>query len=165
MIDGVFALTYYKGAMKRAIRLLKYHSVTDLVTELSSLLVSLYPSFLPKFDYFVPVPLSRKRERLRGYNQAELLARAIGTRFSVPIETTILSRVQYLKPQVDLRGDERRKNIIGSFSYNSSFTISNKNVCLVDDVSTTGATLMECGKVLKANGAGKVWAIVLAHGS
>jgi len=165
MIDGVFALTYYKESMKKAIRLLKYHSVTDLVDSLTSLWLDGYPKYIPRFDILTPIPLHKKRLRMRGYNQAQLLAVSLGKKKNTLVINNVLQRIRFSKPQIELKGKERRINIIGAFDYNPNILIAGKCIGIVDDVTTTGATIVECGKVLKANGAREVWGIVLAHGN
>lgn len=164
-IDGLFVLSHYKGPIKAAVKLLKYQFVSDTVETLTDLLIDAYPKYIPKFDMFTSTPLFPKRFKLRGFNQAELLANSLGRKLKIPVNNKILIRVNFTKPQVDLRGDERRNNIRNSFICRDSEAIKGKYVGLIDDVSTTGATLFECAKVLKSNGANIVWGIVLAHGN
>src|SRR3990167_9026493 len=85
MLDGVFAFSHYKDSMKRAIRLLKYHSVSDLTETLGGLLLANCPKYIKNLDLFIPVPLHSKRERLRGYNQSKLLAISLGKKLSIPV--------------------------------------------------------------------------------
>lgn len=161
----MYVLSYYKGPIKAAVKMLKYQLVSDIVDTLTDLLINNYPSFIPKFDTLVSIPLYPKRLRMRGFNQAQLLANSLGEKLNIKVNNKVLSRIKFSKPQVELRGGERRNNIRNSFVYNNSEEIKDKNIALIDDVSTTGATLFECSKILKTHGADIVWGIVLAHGN
>ena len=115
--------------------------------------------------YIISVPLHAKRLRKRGYNQAELLAKELSKRLNIKFVANILIRAKNTKPQFDLKKGERGKNILGAFIVNPKFQnkLKGKRFLLVDDITTTGATLRECVKVLKKGGAEKVLAIILAH--
>ncbi len=163
-IDGLFALACYKGPIREAIHLLKYKFVRDIGEALISLFISCYPQTLPQFDLLVPVPLHKKREKERGFNQSLLLAELIGKSLSIPVKDNILARTRLTKPQVNLNVEERKVNLRAAFDCQVKADIREKIVGLVDDVATTRSTLIECAKVLKRNGVKKVWGLVLAHG-
>ena len=106
----------------------------------------------------------------RGYNQSELLAQEVGEKTGLKV-VELLSKNKKTKQQVELQGVKRRKNLKGVFKLKnkncklpSGMQIDKKNILLVDDISTTGATLNECAKVLKEAGAKKVWGLVVARG-
>ncbi len=110
----------------------------------------------------VPIPLHRRRLRWRGFNQAEILAReAFGER--VEQGAGKLVRAKYTRPQVKLSESERAVNIKNCFVWEGE-NLAGRNIVLIDDVVTTGATLNEAARVLKENGAGKVWGLVVAKG-
>ncbi|MFA6171168.1 MAG: ComF family protein [Patescibacteria group bacterium] len=111
----------------------------------------------------IPVPLHPRRERSRGFNQADIIARTAAHNLSIPYSTGALIRVKQKTPQAKLGEEERKKNIIGCYGW-SGGRLGEKDVLLVDDVATTGATLNECAKTLKANGARTVWGLVVAKG-
>ena len=111
----------------------------------------------------VPVPLSRKRRRWRGFNQAELLARAVAQNYGLTLDSNNLIRIKHKKPQAKLNEIHRLANVKECFAWRGG-DLNKKNIILVDDVVTTGATLNECAKVLKAAGAGQVWGLVVAKG-
>lgn len=163
-LDGMFAACHYKGPIKDAIHQLKYRFVSDLVSTLSKLFLDNYSKTLPKFDFLVPVPLHKKREKERGFNQSLLLAQIFAKELNISVSAGILKRVRYTKAQVDLKGKERRLNLQKAFICLDSGGISGKSVGLVDDVTTTRTTFIECARVLKRNGAGTVWGLALAHG-
>lgn len=115
--------------------------------------------------YLVPVPLHKSKLKKRGYNQAQLLSQGISKKFNIPT-VNILVRVKNTPSQVGLERKKRIENISGAFSIvpNPSADGSQyPNIFLVDDVLTTGSTLLEAANVLKRNGAKKVWGIALAR--
>ena len=115
----------------------------------------------PKDFTIIPVPLHKKRYRLRGFNQAELLAKKFSEIFNLNLSTDLI-RIKHRKAQAKLNKEKRQINIIGSFDWQGK--TMPKNIILIDDVTTTGATLNECARVLKQNGAKKVWGLVVARG-
>ncbi len=115
---------------------------------------------------FVPIPLSLKKERRRGYNQADILSRDLGKKLGIP-SGSLLKRVKEVPTQVGKTQQERRGNIKGVFAIRpgSLNTIKNKTIFVIDDIVTSGATLNEAAKILKRQGAREVWGLALAHGS
>lgn len=115
----------------------------------------------------IPIPLSRRRARWRGFNQAEILAREISTRFGYEMSLD-LKRVKHRQPQAELGGRARQENVRDIFSWNGKNPngqgIEGRTIVLIDDVITTGATLNEAARVLKAAGAERVYGLVLAKG-
>ena len=110
----------------------------------------------------IPIPMSRFRKYMRGYNQAELITKEISNKSGIPYNNKILSRSRATKQQVKTTTkSERLKNQSNSFVVTSP--VNNMNIILVDDVTTTGATIDEARKVLLKAGATKVRAITLAH--
>jgi len=113
-------------------------------------------------DLIVPVPLHVDRLGERGYNQAALLTRELSERSGLPVEEGSLVRIRETVPQVALKADERRKNVRGAFRVRGE-KLKDRQVLLIDDVSTTGATLEACAEALHEKGARSVWALVLAR--
>jgi ComF family protein len=112
---------------------------------------------------FVPIPLFSSKLRKRGYNQAEILAKELSKKFNVPFQN-VLERIRNTKTQVGMTNIERRKNIKDAFGLiNHKSEILDQNVFLVDDVVTTGSTLLEAAKMLKRNGAKRVIGLTLAR--
>ena len=148
------------GPLRKALHALKYDSDRSLAAQLVSLS---YPHWsLPtwKFDLLLPVPLGRRRERMRGYNQSLLLATALSERVNIPVKAECLSRVRETQTQVGLSYGSRKQNMAGAFHAES---VKEKSVLLVDDVCTTGATLLSCADALFQAGAGAVGALTLAR--
>ena len=111
---------------------------------------------------FMPVPLSKKRLRWRGFNQAEKLAEITADHFGMKINNGLI-RYRHQRPQATLSKAKRAVNIKNSFRWQGN-NLNGRSVLLIDDVTTTGATLNEAARVLKENGAGEVWGLVVAHG-
>ncbi|MBI2617608.1 ComF family protein [Candidatus Gottesmanbacteria bacterium] len=163
-LDGMYAAVYFRGPIKKAIHLLKYQHVYDIVPSIIEMFDISFFSSLPPFDFLTPVPLHPSREKERGFNQSLLLAQGLGERIHVPVIPTSLERVENTKSQADLSLEDRKKNTRNAFIVGSKKELTGKCLGLVDDVGTTRATLSECAKVLKRNGVKIVWAIVVAHG-
>jgi ComF family protein len=112
------------------------------------------------FDVVIPVPLHSARRRERGYNQSDLLAREVAAHLGIPFLTRALKRVKNTRSQTGLKREERLLNVQGAFRVKDKPAVSGKAVLLVDDVTTTGATLEACGEALALAGAGKIMAVV-----
>jgi ComF family protein len=112
---------------------------------------------------FVPVPLSDTKLRKRGYNQAEILAQELSRKFNFPVQN-LLKRKKETKTQVGLTNLQRKLNIKEAFEIKiQNSKLKNQRFFLVDDVATTGSTLLEAAKVLKKTGAKKVFGLTLAR--
>ena len=111
-------------------------------------------------DLLAPVPLHPKRLRHRGFNQALLLAQAFS---QAPVAREALGRTRPTRPQVGLKPKERRDNVKGAFSVTDPSLVKGKNVLLVDDLYTTGATVKECARVLRKAGARQVEVLTVAR--
>jgi len=171
-LDGLTSVFAYKGMIAKAIKKLKYKFIRDLAEELVELFLSfcgeekLFSGFCRLSNVvLVPIPLHPRRLRWRGFNQAGLLGDLIATNLGIKFAPDLLLRVKNTKPQVELDKNQRRLNICRAFALNRDckLKIENWNFILFDDVWTTGATLKEAGKVLKRNGAKKVWGLTIAR--
>lgn len=133
-----------------------------LVEEFSDL--SVYSDF--NNPILIPIPLYRKRQRKRGFNQTELLAKeivAIGGDSFCTFYNGLLRKIKDTPSQTALERQKRLKNVIGVFALSDARTIKNRNIILLDDVTTTGATLNEARKVLLKTGAKNVLCVAVAH--
>jgi ComF family protein len=177
-LDGILVASFYrkdkeKTIIAKLVHYYKYRFVLGLKNPLGKILKkSLLESTLPLPDVIIPVPLHIRRLRWRGFNQSELLAHYLGKNIlpnlEIPVLGNILIRNRYTKPQMHIRNrQERLTNLKDAFIFNDNLfkndIIKEKNIFLVDDVITTGSTLIECAQVLKKAGAKKVYAIVLAR--
>lgn len=159
---SVVVATYFGiGPIRSLIHGLKYNSLADLSQILGEVLVSAARYNELKDFTVVPVPLHRRREKQRSFNQAELLSRYLANKFSLPFNKS-LKRVRDTSSQTKLTREQRLMNIQNAFMVNRS--VVGDSILLVDDVITTGATLEECARMLKEAGAKKVVALVVARG-
>lgn len=149
--------------MRQAIHELKYRNLRALAAPLAKLLRDyLLENPLPA-DVLVPVPLHPKRLRERGYNQSARLAQELGKLTDIPVVADCLVRRRHTSPQARTsNAEERRSNIAGAFA-GTDHGLRGKQVLLVDDVATSGATLDACAAAVKAAGAASVWGLVMAR--
>ncbi|MCX6759718.1 MAG: ComF family protein [Candidatus Nealsonbacteria bacterium] len=112
----------------------------------------------------IPVPLDKKRLRWRGFNQAEELSKELAKFLKIPSIPNSLTKIKETFPQIKLSDKERKENVRGVFLIKDRELIKNKNILLVDDVYTTGATMEECAIVLKKAGAKDIIGVVVARG-
>lgn len=175
IIDGCFSAISYNKIAKKLVYSFKYKPyLLDLKTFLSELFVE---SIIQNEEFMkliangkwlmVPIPLSSSKLRKRGYNQAEILAKALSKKLKIPNQN-ILKRTKETQSQFELKRRERQENIKGAFElkkYPSASSGFRKNcsIFLVDDVVTTGSTLKEAANILKRAGAIKVFGLTLAR--
>jgi len=149
--------------MRQAIHQLKYRNLRTLAAPLAQLLNDYLITSPVPGEVLVPVPLHRKRLRERGYNQSSLLARELGKLTSLPVVDDCLIRQRHAPPQTRTSTvDERQSNVADAFACGDQ-RLRDRQVLLIDDVSTSGATLDACAIALKAAGATSVWGLVLAR--
>jgi ComF family protein len=151
----------YAGALREAIQRLKFARKPALGRPLGDLVLEQWGASLPAVDAVIPVPLARARERERGFNQAALVAERLARGLGARLEPRWLKRARDTAPQTDLDAAERRLNVRGAFL--ASGAVARRNVALVDDVLTTGATASECARVLRAAGARSVGVLTVAR--
>lgn len=119
-------------------------------------------SYIFKADYIVPVPISKIKLRKRGYNQAEVLADALGRKLGIPVYCDTLEKSESLIAQHKLSASQRKSNAALLFSAGKRSDIKGKTVIIVDDVMTTGSTINSCAEILLEMGAEKIIAAVAA---
>ncbi|MBC7256997.1 MAG: ComF family protein, partial [Chloroflexi bacterium] len=161
-LEGIRSVGLYAGPLQRAIWAFKYEGLWVLVDPLASLLEEYYRGHPWPVDLVMPVPLHRRRERRRGYNQSALLARTLAKRLALPYEPDLLVRRRDTPSQVGKSREERYLNMEGAFACARPVP-SGARILLVDDVLTTGATLEACAAPLKSAGAATVWGMTLAR--
>lgn len=165
------AVDYNNPLIKEIIHHFKYENITTLKKPLGVLLFTLWQKnnvLLSTEWLIIPVPLHKKRKIQRGFNQAEILAKEFHSSTGFPLSTKILQRIINNPPQIQMVDWQQRqkntKNIFKLSSESEKKLIKNKNIILIDDVFTTGATLEEAAHVLKQGGAKKIIGLVVAKG-
>lgn len=163
--DTARAVCAYEGVVLDAIHRFKYGRDLTVGAALARLLANFrFPDIdLGSFDLIVPVPLHLQRLRDRGFNQALVLACALGKKYAVEVDFSVLKRKDPTLSQTGLDKKERSRNVRGSFCAAPAEKLLEKKVIITDDVYTTGATINECAKTLKKAGAASVAAITLAR--
>lgn len=160
--DGIARCGVYADSLRKMILAFK-NGKTELDSVLGFLVKSALEgsSFYGDIDFLVPVPLHWSRRIVRGYNQSLILAKK--SRHSSAKINTELVRIRRTKRQPAMLTDTKRAaNVADAFAVRFRHKFEGKNICLVDDIKTSGATLNECAKTLKEAGAGKVYALVLS---
>jgi ComF family protein len=160
----------YDGGLRELIHLLKFHGVKPAADVLGRMLADAIGKLDPIFGervLVVPVPLYRAKKRQRGFNQAELIARAAinasAARERLQLAPNILRRTRDTHSQIGLTSHQRRENLRGAFTVVRAAEVTGREVLLVDDVYTTGTTASECARVLRRAGAAKVWVATVAR--
>lgn len=157
--DGIVAPLYYIDSVKKCIHNYKfnddrliYKCLADLMTRTCN---ERYIEI--SFDYVTYIPMRKSSRRIRGYNQSRLLAKRVAENLDVEFCDDLLLKIYDTKTQRGCSKLERRGNILGVFDVNSKYNVENKNILIIDDVKTSGATLSECGKMLFLHGADSVY--------
>lgn len=164
-LSGLLVAARYDGAARQAIWALKYHGQRRLAAPLGDLLACAAAALPASPDLVAPVPLHLRRQRRRGYNQAELLARRCASNLKLRMRADLLQRVRETPPQVGLGAVARRENVAGAFTVAPGLApvVAGRQVLLIDDVCTTGATLSAAAQTLRAAGAATVWGLTIAQ--
>ena len=163
-LEGLRSPYVFQEGARELVHALKYNYYSTLASPMGELMARyLLGTPLPA-DVLVPVPLHPRRQRTRGYNQSLLLAREVSRRLDLPLAAEALVRRRDTPPQArTVEADARRRNVAGAFDCRPG-AVAGRHVLLVDDVTTTGATLDACARALLAQGgASSVWALTFAR--
>jgi len=162
-IDLIRSVFIFEGIIRDAVHALKYNNLRAIAGRLGRFMAEYYTENKLAADILLPVPLHESRMRQRGYNQSELLAREVSSIINVPVYTDPLVRIRNNRPQTHTaNAEERRSNVRDAFKCQEG-RVEGKNIVLIDDVCTTGATLEACATALKAQRAGIVLGFTLAR--
>lgn len=161
----------YESGLRELIHLLKFGGMRPAANVLGRMLAEAITRLEPEFPaegvVVVPVPLHRTKLRQRGFNQAEMIARAATknnpARDRLRLCAGVLERTRETASQIGLTGHQRRENLRGAFRASQREPVQGREVLVVDDVFTTGATVSECARVLRRAGATKVWVATVAR--
>ncbi len=151
---------WMESPLDAIIHALKYEERVDLGPALARLAASRMDA--PAADLMVPVPLAPGRRRDRGYNQAEVLAREWSSLWSIPMHPGLLVRRRATRAQARLAGAARRRNVSGAFAMARGMQVRGARCVLVDDVATTGATLLAAAQPLLEAGATRIHCVSVA---
>jgi ComF family protein len=162
VIDKIRSAALFDGVLRQAIHRFKYERLSGLAEPLGDLLADYWCAEQLTADWLIPVPLHPSRERDRGYNQSELLARQLARRVNVPVSSKGLRRTRATAVQMTLNAAERRQNVAGAFEC-VEVQVRGARVMIVDDVGTTGATLDACAQAVLKAGAVSVMGLTLAR--
>jgi len=164
--DRARSAARYRGTMRAILQSFKYGRETCLAADLVRLLDACVRTHYDavRFDGVAFVPLHTRRERSRTYNQARLLARGLARCRGLPLLPAFLRRIRPTGSQTALKSAARRTNVRGAFAVADSAWVEGRRLLLVDDIMTTGATVNECARTLKAAGALGVYVVTVARG-
>ncbi len=169
-MDALICATDYQKVSK-LVHLFKYSFVFDLGIPLGEIIARiLRKNDLPLPDFIIPIPIHKRKLKWRGFNQAEILALAISQNLTpglpLPVRNDLVFRQKKTRVQMKIKNyQERLNNLHDAFAIlpQAQKIIKSKRILLVDDVATTGATLFECAKTLKAAGAKEVFGAIIAR--
>ncbi|RMG87677.1 MAG: ComF family protein [Chloroflexi bacterium] len=159
-MSGVIATSPHEGKLQDAIHALKYYGAIDLAAPLAQRLIVCLEATEWTYDTIIPVPLYITRLRERGYNQSQIIGLKLAEALNMPLIPTALERQRQTTSQVGLSREERAKNVDGAFRAASNI-VTGKRILLIDDVLTTGATLLACTAALFDAGATAVYGITV----
>ena len=152
-IEKAAALFYYHPHSETAqlVYRLKYNNRPDIGEDMGRIMANELQAadFFSDIDVLLPVPLASKRLRQRGYNQSEQLAIGISDITHLPIVSKVLRRKHFQQSQTTLNRWQRQENVTDTFQLKEEHLLQGKHVLLIDDICTTGATLIACANVLK----------------
>lgn len=159
------ALWVYRGAAKKSVYRFKYHGRQEYARFYAAELVEAYGGWIKRcgIEALVPIPLFRRRQQQRGFNQAERIAREVGRRMDIPVYGKLLVRVRDTRAQKELNDEERKINLKKAFK-TSSNKVQLNHILLIDDIYTTGSTMNEAAVELKRSGVGEVYCLSLCIG-
>ena len=163
---GVIGYDYGNPAVRELIYRVKYHNERQYLDYPCREMAILYHRQISLFepDFLVPVPIHPARRRKRGFNQAEEIAVRFGKVWGLPVRTRLLYRQRKTAPQKELGASARLSNLMGAFAADSAAMPEKARIVLVDDIYTTGSTVLSCAAALKKAGAEAVFTAVLAGG-
>lgn len=154
----------YEGLIRKLILDYKFNDKPYIKNTLVEILLNNEKIFekIKKYDTIIPVPISSKRKKERGYNQSLLIANEIAKRTKINIVNNCLIKTKNIVEQSKLNKEERIKNIDGVYKLENSQLIKNKSILLIDDIYTTGSTVNECCKTIMKEDINKIGVLVLA---
>ncbi len=159
------ALYLYQGAIKQTMYRFKYSNKQEYAQFFAEYAIEKYGEWIreKEIDAIVPVPMYRKKQKKRGYNQAESFAKALSSLTGIPVANNLISRVVDTAPQKELNDIERKKNLKSAFQ-NCKNVVQYKHILVVDDIYTTGSTIRAVTEKLKAVQTDKIYVLCICIG-
>jgi ComF family protein len=163
--DRAFSALKYEGLVVELIHLFKYKQFTKIGYFLADILKEHFISYIniKELDIIIPIPLYFIRKWQREFNQSHILASSLSEYLNIPINDSVVKKVHWRKSQTTLSGRQRWDNALDSFRVTQNKYIDGRNVLVVDDLFTTGATANDCARALKKANANKIFIITLAR--
>ncbi len=161
--DKIVCPFIYTDTVLRGIRKFKEENGRYLVSTFAKYIAKEVCEANMEFDFIVPVPMFKKDQKIRGYNQSEILANELAKIFDKPVENELLQKIKRTKHQKWLTKKERKRNLENSMIITNKNFVNKKNFLIVDDIVTTCATIDHCAKLLKKSGASKVYGCAVAR--
>lgn len=164
--DGAICVCNYSGIVRESLIRFKFYGKPGYYRTFARLLSERIRKLadVDGFDMLVSVPLHKRKQYARGYNQAFLISRALSRELRLPERSDLLKRLKDTDSQSLLDRDDRRRNVMDAFEVTAPEELEGKTVLLVDDILTTGFTMDECARMLKKAGAKTVIAAAVATG-
>jgi ComF family protein len=162
--DVLIYIDNYKSKIRSKILSMKFNSKAYIAEYFVDILIrnEKITKYLKRFDMIIPVPMQKNKKMERGYNQTELLGIELEKNLNVPCKVDLLIKIKNNRTQSLLKSKERLENVKNVFKIINTEEIKGKNIIIIDDIFTTGATIKECSKLLKLSGAKKICALVIA---
>ena len=159
------AVFVYEGGIRNSMYRFKYGNKREYAEFYANAALEKYGVWLNKIkaEVLIPIPKYSRKKRLRGYNQAEVFARELGRKAGILVDEHLVRRVRNTIPQKELNESQRHRNLKNAFQLTADI-VEYKRVVLVDDIYTTGSTMDEVSKVLKASGVENIYYICISIG-
>lgn len=162
-VDKAISLFLYEGFIRNKILEFKFDGKTYISCTFADIMCNIIIKNKICVDIIIPVPIHKKRFKERGYNQSELLSKYIAKKLNIKHESKLLIKKHNNLAQSTLNAENRKKNVIDVYEVRKENRIKGKKILLIDDIYTTGATVNECAKILKQNGAKEVVVLTIAY--
>lgn len=163
--DKARSIFFFDNTIQNLIHNLKYNEMKGVSEYLGKYTKRYLSKFEPfdEIDFVVPIPLHRVKKRSRGFNQSEFLTKEIAEQMNLTHIPNLILRKKFTETQTKLSRTKRQENVSDAFKLNPKFNIENKDILIVDDVFTTGATINSACKLLRNHNANKIYVLTIAR--